>query len=278
MVKNRWKPALGLKPLSDLTLLDLKQFSMSLSAEGLAPGTINSIMLAGTTPLTWAYNNGLLKENVADGLMRFSGRTLERGVPTPEEAHKLFRVAWKDSRSRTASLVAMTTGLRAGEILALRPEDIGVDRLHIRHSWSPREGLHGTKNGETRIVGLLPVVRQALIDLVEQNPHGRRLFVFYSALEDKPMDKNVLLFGLRDAFVKIGVNPEQRESRHLCFHSWRHYFSTEMANRVGDRAMILTGHKTKTVFEAYAAHGAEREFLKLNKAVEEVFSGLEGSA
>ncbi|HKL84853.1 MAG TPA: hypothetical protein VJ861_00795, partial [Treponemataceae bacterium] len=40
-----------------------------------------------------------------------------------------FQVTWRDERSRVASLLAMTTGMRMGEVLALRLCDLGENRL-----------------------------------------------------------------------------------------------------------------------------------------------------
>ena len=70
------------------------------------------------------------------GLMKFSGRPAKRGVLAEEEVGRLFKVRWADERARIGNLTAMSTGLRAGEVLALQVRDIGEDRLHVRHSWS----------------------------------------------------------------------------------------------------------------------------------------------
>ncbi|MDR2186334.1 MAG: hypothetical protein LBO80_11820 [Treponema sp.] len=52
------------------------------------------------------------------------------------------------------------TGLRSGEALALKLEDIEERALNIRHSRSAFDGLKPPKNGESRRVPVLPKVRE----------------------------------------------------------------------------------------------------------------------
>ena len=66
---------------------------------------------------------------------------------TSDEARRLLEelkaksVLWHD-----IALFALQTGLRAGEIYALRPFDVDVERGHLK--------LYDTKNGSTRIIPL----------------------------------------------------------------------------------------------------------------------------
>jgi len=157
------------RPLNSITRQDLKEFSLFLTdkrekpenykgkfAEKLSASYINKILIAGITALKWAYREGLIPQDVTAGLVRFSGTPEKRGVMTPLEAATIFESDWKDLRSYTGNLLSLTTGLRAGEVLALRKSDIGDKVLHIRHSWSTMDFLKAPKNGETRKVPLLP--------------------------------------------------------------------------------------------------------------------------
>ena len=40
--------------------------------------------------------------------------------------------------------------MRQGEIAALKLQDIGEDRIYIRHSWGKYDGLKTPKNGEEK--------------------------------------------------------------------------------------------------------------------------------
>jgi len=145
-LKLYWQPFFGDKRLAQIQKADLKRFSLWLAeSNNLKPKTINNILSAGTVALRWAKANELIVANPADGLMKFSGGTAERGVLTEPEARRLFALEWADERAHIGNLLAMTTGLRAGEVLGQQVRDIGTNRLHIRHSWSNKDGLKSTK-------------------------------------------------------------------------------------------------------------------------------------
>ncbi|MCL2444292.1 MAG: integrase, partial [Treponema sp.] len=205
-----WQPAFIDKRLNGVTRQDLKSFSLSLADKGLAPASINKFMAVGNTCLSWAYREGLIPTDPTVGLVNFSGEAKKRGILTPLEAQALFAIRWKDKRAYTASLLACTTGMRSGEILALKREDIGERSLNVRHSWSVYDGLKKPKNGETRRVPLLPEVRGKLLELAAENPHGSDGFIFYGNLADRPLDKKVLLKYLRRALKDIDIDARAR--------------------------------------------------------------------
>jgi hypothetical protein len=71
------------------------------------------------------------------------------------------------------------------------------------------DGLKCPKTGEERKVPLLPEVLKKLTELVKETPHiaAADPFVFYGVLEDKPMDIQFLIDGLRAACREAGNNP-----------------------------------------------------------------------
>ncbi len=272
-VATYFLPVFKDRKLNSITRADLKSFSLSLSERGLAPATINKTMVALTTPLSWAFSEGMIPADVTDGLRRFAGEAKKRGVLTPEEAAGLFRVEWKDDRARVGNLLAATTGLRAGEVLAVRRSDIGEGILYVRHSWSYADGLKKPKSGEERRVPLLPEVRRELLALLDRNPHKvADPFAFYGLLEDKPMDQKLLLHGLKEACGVSGVNAVERG---IVFHSWRHLYAARMADRMdAKKIMRATGHATESVFDAYADHVLESDLAEVGKVAGEVFASI----
>ncbi|WP_158084307.1 tyrosine-type recombinase/integrase [Marispirochaeta aestuarii] len=289
--KNYWDPFFSDISLSKIKRSDLVQFSLWLSEKNLKPKTINNILSVGTVALRWASDNELIVSNPAKGLAKFSGHPKKRGVLEQVEAQRLFELDWDDQRARIGNLLAMTTGLRAGEVLGLQVRDIKDDRLHIRHSWSTKEGLKSTKNGEERTIPLLPSVRRQLLRLAADNPHGLgpASFVFWSTrTPEAPMDFHFLLNSLKTMLLKLTLHDPSTVSaeelqqaklywrtRNIVFHSWRHYFATHLANRIDLRAVQLaTGHRSPNMAAHYANHAQEQDFKLVSNAIEEAFGTI----
>jgi len=272
-VRKYWLPAFNNKTLNSITRQDLKAFSLSLVEKGLAPASINKIMLGGNVALSWAYREGHIAVDPTAKLMRFSGAPEKRGILTPAEAAAIFSVNWNDKRAYVGNLLACTTGLRSGEVLAIRKSDIGEKILNVVHSWSAFDGLKSTKTNEARKVPLLPEVREKLMELLAENPYNsENPYIFYGLYEDRPVDHKILLKELKGACVAIGVD---YKSRRICFHSHRHYWSARMADRIeADKLQRITGHRSKAVFDQYAAHVIDENLEEVGRVGAEVFGDI----
>jgi integrase len=281
--KNRiayWKTHFGdEKFLEDVSTVDLKAFEKSLADKGLSTGTLNHIMIAGKTAFKWAVANKKLVEDPCIGLTRYGKETKERDILTEEEVKKLFKVKWVDERARVGSLVAMTCGLRMGEVLALRMCDITENRIYVRHSWSALDGLKTPKNGKAREVPLLPSVKKEITMLASKNPFGwdQERFIFYGTLPDRPVVENVLNEGFKGALLLAKISEKQRKDRNIVFHSWRHYYAKVIADRVEQRqAQLALGHMTAAMTAFYADHKTESDLVAIERAVGDAFSGTLG--
>ncbi|HQL05718.1 MAG TPA: tyrosine-type recombinase/integrase [Treponemataceae bacterium] len=264
--------------LRDLTTLKIQEFEKSLRGKNISTLTMNNIIKCGSIAFKWAVRQKLLDENPFEGITAYSINSKERGILTNEEAGKLFRIGmWSDERAMVANKLAMTTGLRMGEILALRKNDIGEDRLFIRHSWSPLDGLKSTKTGIEREVPLLTEIRTLLFTLLLQNPHRAEgeSFIFWGNLPTKPVVQNVITEGLKAALESIDIGDKEREERNIVFHSWRHFYATVISNNVGERkAQIALGHLTPAMTKHYAAHKREEDLQQVADASAQIFSSL----
>jgi integrase len=286
-----WKPYFKDLLLSELTKARLKEFSLHVAENDLVAKSINRILSAGTVALKWAYVNDMIPVNPVEGLRKFSGKCTRRGIFTQEETKRLFALEWKDERSKLGNALAMTTGLRAGEILALRVVDIKEDRLHIRHSWSNQDGLKQTKTGEERFVPLLGSLKEKLMDLARRNPFGFHpgSFVFWSMMmPERPMDFHFLLDSLTEMKLRLILKPEEMNNsekiseakrfwkeRNVVFHSWRHFYSTRLADKLEARTvMVATGHKNQAMFESYADHASAEQFERVKMTVEVEFAAI----
>ncbi len=137
-------------------------------------------------------------------------------------------------------MLALTTGMRRGEILGLRWPDIDLRRNTIV--------LHHTKNGERRAVPIVSAVRPLLEE------HGRRRYLHSDLLfpqldTDKPKDLDKLF---PRAVARAGI-----EDFH--FHDLRHTTASYLAMSGATTAEIATvlGHKTLAMVKRYSHLGEQ---------------------
>ena len=111
------------------------------------------------------------------------------------------------------------------------------------------------RQGKTRIVPVPDKVYEAIEKLRSTNPHeGDNRFIFYSVSPDKPNDPNSFNRALKGAIVDIlKIEEEDRKSRRLSFHSWRHTFNSFLINsRVPIQTVqAITGHLSNEMTEHY---------------------------
>ena len=276
-VNTHWKEFFAGRLLGEITKQDIDNFMSCLDSKHLSPSRINHIVKAGTVALKWAYGKEMIDRDITAGIAWFSGKAKERPILSPEQAAAVFRVQWPDERTRLANMLAMVTGMRAGEIQGLRVQDLGRDCLYVRHSWNFRDGLKTTKTNEVRTVEVpFPVIIQELIDLAKSNPHGVSMdsFVFWAAKRgDKPIEECLLLTDLRAALVQTGMSKESAAA--YCFHSWRHYFTSYMRERVNEKLLkSQTGHKTNIMLDHYSGHTIAGDRERIQAAQLAAFGGL----
>lgn len=263
--KKHALPILGDKRLSELNIDIINDFLFTCEEKGLSSSTINDIGKSICRPLKYAFVKKIINQDITIGLFKFSKPAKERGILTYEEADKLFSVKWKCKRAYAASLLASQTGMRLGEILALRKDDIGLDRIFVQHSWSQIDGLKSTKTGNSRTIPLMPETRKILLDLANDKDNLSRLldnpFIFYSGDPQKPISQRSINRSFNEALELIGIGEKERQERNIVFHSWRHYVATYLANNTKKRTgMSITGHKNERTYAGYSDHETDEEF------------------
>ena len=237
----------------------------------------NSIIRAGTIPLKWAFQKEMINKDIVSGITWFSGKPKERKILSPEQAKILFEINWKDERSKLANVLAMVTGMRAGEIQGLRIQDLGNDCLYVRHSWNIHDGLKSTKNNELRTVEVpFTGLMYELMRVAKSNPHGYDMdsYVFWAEkLPNKPIEQDIFRRDLKDALIKTGLSKETANM--YTFHGWRHYFTAYMKPRIDEKLLqSQTGHKTLVMLEHYAGHRIAGDRERIRKAQIETFGDL----
>ncbi len=152
-------------------------------------------------------------------------------------------------------VLALSTGMRLGEIMNLRWEDIDLFRGRIT--------LHMTKNGECRVVPL----RGHALELLHNHKaqQGRDIgLLFPSHNLQKPMD---LRFPWQQALKKAGVE-------NFRFHDCRHSCASYLLMNGASSAEIaeILGHKTLAMVKRYS-HLSESHTSKVIESMnQQIFS------
>lgn len=134
-INNHLVPSLGQVFLHKLTVQHVQAFYAQKAQEGLKPSTISVIHRILHEALENAVKWNLLSRNVSS-LATVPRQTRYNVQPlSASDAQKLIQ-AVRGSKIEALLILAVTTGMRRGELLALRWDDIDLKQgvLHVRHT------------------------------------------------------------------------------------------------------------------------------------------------
>lgn len=169
-------PGLGALKVRDLTPGLVDHFLKKKQAEGLSKSTLNRVHGTLTRALRWAQVRGYVARNVSEVVTTPTGGRKERKSLTTDQARKLLDAARGD-RFEALYMVMLQLGLRPGEVLGLRWQDIdftqhtlSVRQSVVRHvERQPGTGketvtcsLGGVKRDSRRTLGMPAGVEAAL--------------------------------------------------------------------------------------------------------------------
>ncbi|MDN5655594.1 MAG: site-specific integrase, partial [Kocuria sp.] len=149
-IRNHIVPALGSKPLGQLTASDLREFLGAKRREGKSVATVKQIHAIIRSALQHAMREDLVPRNVAK-LVVVSNPVRQEVEPlTPEEAKKLLKTAHGHPWEALWTLY-IGLGLRRGEALGLRWSDIDLEngRLRVEQSLQRSRGELRLKSPKT---------------------------------------------------------------------------------------------------------------------------------
>jgi integrase len=159
--RNHLLPFFGRLRLRDLTPAHVHAFKARKIEEGLNPNTVGVMQGVLNVALNQAVDDGLLPANPAARVKKAArrGETPMRAL-SHEEASRLISAA-EGSRDEALVTLALRTGMRQGELAALRWEDLDLSdakrgTVTVRRSADTRTQtrISTTKTGEERRVGI----------------------------------------------------------------------------------------------------------------------------
>ena len=130
-VRLHIKPVLGVIKLEDLTPLEVQRWMNRKVAEGLSAKSVRHMRGTLRAALNQALRWGMVGRNVAMLTEPPRGPKYEISPLEPEEARR-FLATVKGDRLEALYSVALALGLRQGEALGLRWQDVDLDRGRMR--------------------------------------------------------------------------------------------------------------------------------------------------
>jgi len=166
LVRVHISPALGRVKVKNLTAAHVRSLCREKLDSGLAPRTVQYIHQTLSKALKQAVSDGLIPRNAAGSVKPPQPRT-EEIRPLDREQVRAFLEAVSGDRLEALYVVAITAGLRAGELLGLKWEDVDLDAsmLQVRRTLSEaRIGriFEAPKSGKGRRIRLTGKATEAL--------------------------------------------------------------------------------------------------------------------
>ncbi len=242
VISKHANPAWGRRAIDGITTFEVKQ-----------------LVLEGVTDVTQARRKDILKH-----LRQVFDFAKEKGyireTPYPKLSFKINQKKFKTlSESQVKKLLAeafsqnhlwkeiwatgVYTGMRSGEMYALRPEHVDFERnlIHVCSSFSRKEIVDMTKGKYDRFIDLAPPLKKIFLRLMEENPQRE-----FMLPRSKEWDSNLQAEVLRKFLKSIGL-PSIR------FHDLRATWCTVLLNFgvAAEKVRAMGGWKDTKSFQRY---------------------------
>jgi integrase len=238
------KPALGNKRLDEIKRRHIKELIGQLKAEGKSSSRVRTV----TEVLSGIYNSAIEDEvvevNPCQRMGKYTGYEA-KGEINPLEANEVT-VLLQNAHQRLSFclyaliLLAVRTGLRIGEILALEWADVDFEArvVEVTKAWNYKRNIMGPpKNKKPRKVDLTPQVIDALKRLKASSK------VLALAIFADERGQRLEYKAVQDAFKQVVPRPVR-------FHDLRHSYATlrlakgddvvDVSNQLGHHSVAFT--------------------------------------
>lgn len=279
-VDARIRPELGDVPLAELEADQLDAVYRKWEAEGLAPATVRQFHAIVRAALHQAVKWRWTLRNPAEQASPPAAGQVKMHVPTPEQLNALYRAAeMEDPVLSSAIAIAALTGIRRGELVALRWSDVDLVTgvLRVERSTTVVKGVvheGPTKMHAARRVALDPIAVgvfsdrwQYMLELSERagSPLVDDPYVLsHNANGDRPANPDALTHGFRRLCASLEQRAEAKakdEDRSVTdgdrypfrLHDLRHFSVT---------TLIAAGVDIRTVADR---HGHAQVTMTLNR-------------
>jgi integrase len=238
---SRVLPALGSERLANIRRIDLQDFADELCAEGLDASTVRNTLMPLRAIFRRAVARGEVAVNPTTGLELPAIEGRRERIASPAEAAALL--AALPERDQALWATAMYAGLRRGELLAVRWEDVDLAAgvIRVERSWDAKEGVVAPKSrAARRTVPIAAVLRDHLVE--HKLRSGRRVGLAFGTNYAQPFTPSNVRKRAMAVWQRAGLEP-------IGLHECRHTFASLMiAAGVNAKALsTYMGHSSVTI-------------------------------
>ncbi len=260
-LRDRLVPILGGKRLGDVQRRDIQRIADDLLADGRDPSTIRNALMPLRVIYRRAVEDGDVAVNPCTNLRLPAVRGRRERIASPEEAQRLL--AALPERDRALWATALYAGLRRGELMALRWEDVdlpaGVIRVERAYDDKGRVEIEPKSRAGRRTVPIVGALRDVLVD--RKARQGREAGLVFGTSAETPFQPSNVWRRAQTAWKRAALEP-------IGLHEARHTFASVLI-AAGVNAKALTtymGHASiQTTYDLYGKlmPGSESEAAAL---------------
>jgi len=237
-------PEFGELDIREIFEARIEAWLLRIKQDGAGTKTLNHLITVLRIIFGYAAKSHIIEDNPMANIELFSVKAVEKGILSRDELVRLFSgnsgAVWRSKMHYALNLTALMTGMRLGEILALKYEMVKPSVITVAYSWSESDQLKCPKNGKTRKIP----ISENLYRLLHSLNEGREPSDFIFSHGDKPIGHKSVYKQYYRALESIGIDSLHRKELNLTFHSYRHQFNTMLLESgiAPETVRLLTGH------------------------------------